>query len=201
MSAQQFQTWKPIDGVPARLYLEALHDDYGGLRFLLQGEDRTGPVLRLIFESPIGYRNINESYRSRTWASVPEMKGLSTLLIVENSEWVRWLVEEAGGILRAEALTHYAIYTPEDCVDIVTEFPPTAKWMNGSLDEMTCSSDPEPNGRVPGDLRSGDPPGDGRGRPIAPQDTRACSLEVKRVDVTADHIATPMEQSYRLQTS
>lgn len=131
MSAQRFQAWKPIDGAPPRLYLEAVHDDYEGLRFLLQGEDRTGPMLRLTFESPIGYRNINESYRSRSWASVSDMKSLSTLLIVENSEWVQWLVEEAGGVLRVEALTHYAIYTPEDCIDIVTEFPPTAEWLDG----------------------------------------------------------------------
>lgn len=130
MAVQSFKVWKPIDGTPPRLYLEAVHDDYEGLRFLLQGEGRSGPTLRLTFESPIGYRSINESYRSRTWGSISDMKSLSTLLIVANSEWVQWLVQEAGGVLRVEALTHYAIYTPEDCVDIVTEFPPTAEWLN-----------------------------------------------------------------------
>jgi hypothetical protein len=127
---QHHRPWKPLDGVPERLYLEAVHDDCEGLRFLLRGEDTTSPTLRLVFESPVAYRNINESYRVRTWAAVSDMRALPSLLKVENSNWARWLVEEAGGVLRVDALVHYAIYTPEDCIDIVTEFPPTAEWLN-----------------------------------------------------------------------
>ncbi len=129
VTKQRLRVWKPLDGIPQRLYLEALHDDYEGLRFLLRADDATRPVLRLTFESPVGYRNINESYRLRTWASVPEMKNLSTLLTVENSKWVSWLVDESGGVLRTEALFHYAIYTEEDCIDVVTEFPPAVEWL------------------------------------------------------------------------
>lgn len=58
------------------------------------------------------------------------MKALPRLLTVENSTWVQWLVEEACGVIRAETLVHYAIYTPEDCVDFVTEFPLTVEWLN-----------------------------------------------------------------------
>lgn len=58
------------------------------------------------------------------------MNVLSTLLTVENSIWVPWLVKEACGALQEEKLTHYAIYTPEDCVDVVTEHHPTAEWLN-----------------------------------------------------------------------
>lgn len=86
-------------------------------------------MLRLVFESPVAYRNINESYRLKTWA-ILDMKALPSLLTVENSTWVQWLVEEAYGVIRAETLVHYAIYTPEDCVDVVTEFPPTVEWLN-----------------------------------------------------------------------
>ena len=130
VAKQRFRTWKPLDGIPKRLYLEAMHDDYEGLRFLLRGEDLACPMLRLSFESFVGYRNINESYRLKTWAHLRDMAGQSSLLVVENSEWVKWLVEEAGGVLQVHALIHYAIYTPEDCVDVVTSFPPTAEWMN-----------------------------------------------------------------------
>lgn len=130
MSEQEFRAWKPLDGVPERLYLEAVHDDYEGLRFLLRGEDATGRTLRLVFESPVGYRNINESYRLKTWAAIPDMKALPSLLTVQNSNWVQWLVEEAGGVIRPEKLVHYAIYTPENCVDVVTKFPPSAEWLS-----------------------------------------------------------------------
>jgi hypothetical protein len=116
--------------VPVRLYLEALHDDYEGLRFLLRGEDATSRTLRPAFESPVAYRNINESYLLKTWAAILDMQALPSLLTVESSTWVQWLVEEACGVIRAETLVHYAIYTPEDCVDVVTEFPPTVEWLN-----------------------------------------------------------------------
>lgn len=65
MSDQQFRAWAPLEGVPARLYLEAVHDDCEGLRFLLRAENATSRTLRLAFESPVAYRNINESYRLR----------------------------------------------------------------------------------------------------------------------------------------
>lgn len=130
MSEQRLRPWNPLDGTPQRLYLEAVHGDYEGLRFLLRGDDPGGPTLRLSFESAVGFRNINESYRLKTWASIPEMRSLPSLLVVENSKWVKWLVEEAGGVLQAEALVHYAIYTPEDGVDVVTSFPPAAEWLN-----------------------------------------------------------------------
>lgn len=129
MPAQCFQACEPIDGTPSCLYLESLEDDCNGVRLLLRGDETAGPMLRLLFESPVGFRNINESYR---WGTLSAREGgwdLPTLLTVENSAWIRWLVEEARGVLRAEALTHYGIYTPEDWVDVVTEFPPDVEWV------------------------------------------------------------------------
>ena len=128
MTSQKFREWKPIEDVPSLLYLEAMHHDYEGLRFLLRGEDPRSRMLVIRFESEVGYRNINESYLIRTWAAA-DWKNLPSLLQVENSEWVRWLVEEAGGVLQEGSLTHYAIYTPEDCVDVVTMFEPVVKWL------------------------------------------------------------------------
>jgi hypothetical protein len=128
MSQQRLKEWKPLEGIPARLYLEALHDDYEGLRFLLRGEDPAEAMLRLSFGLVIGYRSINESYRIRTWA-VGLMKGMPSLLTIENSEWVKWLVDEAGGVLRKDSLVHYAIYTPEDCIDVVSQTPPIVEWL------------------------------------------------------------------------
>lgn len=130
MANQEYRAWKPIEGLPDDLWVEAIHDDVEGLRFLLRGEDPTGPTLRILFESVIGYRNVNESFRIRTWASVSDIKSLPSLLTVENSRWLSLVVEEAGGVLQPESLTHYAIYTPEDCIDVIAQFPPTVDWAN-----------------------------------------------------------------------
>lgn len=128
--SERYRPWRPLDGISDSLYLEGIHDDVEGLRLLLRGPDPTEPTLRVKFESVTAYRNINESYRNRTWETAAT-RGLPTLMTVENSQWIRWIVAESGGVLVAERLTHYAIYTEEDCVDVITEFPPDVDWPNG----------------------------------------------------------------------
>ena len=129
MRKQCFTLWEPLDGLPSTLYLEALHDDYEGLRIVLATANRAAPFLRLVFDSVVAYRNINESYRLATWMATQDRRPHASLLRVTNSEWVDWLIRESGGVLSRDTLTHYAIYTPEDCVDIVTQFKPTVEWI------------------------------------------------------------------------
>lgn len=69
VSEQQFRAWKPLDGVPARVFLEAVHEDYEGLRFLLRGEDATGRTLRLVFESPVAMR-VTGRHRTRSGSRI-----------------------------------------------------------------------------------------------------------------------------------
>ena len=73
MSEQRFKPWNPIKNTPFNVYVEALHDDYGGVQLFVRG---------------------------------------------------------AGGVLQADRLTHYAIHTQEDCVDVVTEFEPEVVWLD-----------------------------------------------------------------------
>lgn len=128
MTVEKYVAWQPLPGIPNSLYIEAIHDDVEGFRILLRGEDSTAPVLRVLFESMVGYRNINESYRNKTWESSVCMTSLPSLMTVIHSRWLDWLVEESGRVLEAKTLTHYAIYTPEDCIDVATQFPPTVDW-------------------------------------------------------------------------
>ena len=97
---------------------------------VLKGADPDARMLRLKFDSVVGYRNVTESYRHRTWSNMQTGVVLPTLRIVENSGWVDWLVDESSGLLRATDLTHYAIHSVEDCIDIVTEFEPEVAWLN-----------------------------------------------------------------------
>jgi len=128
VSVQRFRHWVPGRNVPSRMFVESLKDDSEGLHVLLRGEGEGAPTLHLLFEAVVAYRSINESYRLATWRSIESQRPLTTLLIVENSRWVDWLVRESGGVLQAEQLTHFAIYSLEDCIDIVTEFEPDAFW-------------------------------------------------------------------------
>jgi hypothetical protein len=129
MAEEIYRPWQPIEGIPDPVYCEALHDDYEYLRILLRGADPKSRMLRIRFESVVAYRNINESYRIRTWSCL-RGQTIPPLLTVENSSWIAWLKEESGGVLEHERLIHYAIFTPEDCIDVVAALPPEVEWLN-----------------------------------------------------------------------
>lgn len=121
------QVWIPVEGIPRDLLVEALIHDAEGMRVLLRGEDPGRPALRILFDSMVSYRNVNESFRLRTWNRYPHGR-LGSLFTVSNSSWIRWLRDESAGVLDDVSLVHYAILTGEDCVDIAAEFPPSVEW-------------------------------------------------------------------------
>ena len=129
MRREEYVPWAPLPGLPSVLYVEALHDDAEGLRILLRGEDKASRALRVTFDRVVGYRNVNESFRLRTWASIAGAPTRTCLLMVRGSAWVEWLVAESAGLLDGRALTHYAVHTGDDCIDVVVESPPRIEWL------------------------------------------------------------------------
>lgn len=84
--------------------------------------DKSGDVAKVEFDSYIAFRNIDESFRLRTWNDHTGFPGTyENLGVVENSKWCKWLVEESCGVLSFDTLTHYTIYTGMDCIDIVAQ--------------------------------------------------------------------------------
>jgi hypothetical protein len=123
MSTETFAPWQLHEAIPKRVEIASIRDEDEGLCLTLAIEETRQAVVKLIFQDFVGYRNINESFRARTWQA-QDMRSLSSLLIVEGSFWLKWLREESGGILDEAALTHYAIYTNEDCVDVAARSAP-----------------------------------------------------------------------------
>ncbi len=128
MANEIYKKWLPIEGAPKKLYCEGIHDDYEGLRILLKGEEAQSSILRLSFDSVFAYRNIDEGYLLRTLNKM-DNPGESTFYIVENSTWIEWFNEESYGTLENSKITHYAIYTPNDCIDLLTEYEPKVEWL------------------------------------------------------------------------
>jgi hypothetical protein len=95
---ETFVDWQPDAGIPRRLEVVSLQDDGDGLVLVLADEATRRPSVKLIFEDFVAYRNVNESFRLRTWGA-HDMRSYSSLLIVEGSLWLEWLREESGGML------------------------------------------------------------------------------------------------------
>jgi len=93
-----------------------------GLCLVIGSESTREAVATLTFVDFVAYRNINESFRNRTWR---QLNGeASGLVIVKGSSWLKWLSEESDGLLSADELVHYAIYTVDDCVDVAARVEP-----------------------------------------------------------------------------
>jgi hypothetical protein len=125
----KYEKWCPLERIPARLYCEGLHDDYEGFHILLRGGESSSRMLRIAFDPALVYRNIDDGDLLKTICTLSEPE-VSSLFTVENSTWLEWLHEESHGIHDGEAIIHYAIYTANDCIDVLSAFEPTVEWIS-----------------------------------------------------------------------
>jgi hypothetical protein len=135
MTHEVYSPWRPRPDIPPILFLVSLGDDEDALRVTLVAEESPDRQLLLLFRAPIAYRVMDESYRLRTWQEA----GLSrrtTLLTVLNSHFTAWLVAESCGVLDDQPLVHYAVFTDNECLDIVSQFPPEVVWREAGTEAM-----------------------------------------------------------------
>jgi hypothetical protein len=114
--------------LPKQVYLEGMYDDWEGFRLLLRDHEResnTG-ILRIHFGGkPVAYRCMDEGVYPASWSK----KMTHWLSQVENSEYLEWFHKESGGIREGQGLVHYAIYTLNDCIDVLDLQPPKIEWL------------------------------------------------------------------------
>ena len=104
--------------------IRSMVDGELGLSIHLEPRGRSDVSVEVLFEAPVGYRNRNESYLGRLWASLDGKRAPSSCYRWGDSSWVREVRHEAWGLLDEVELTHFSIFTSEDCIDVVTEFEP-----------------------------------------------------------------------------
>ncbi len=121
--------WLPLEDFPSSMYIEAIHDDYEGFRILLRGESPASKMLRVTFEDYLSYRNTDESYLLKVWHSNKKEVLGKVFYTVANSSYVDFFCEMTGGFYPDLKLTHYAIYTVSDCIDVISTVPPTVGWL------------------------------------------------------------------------
>jgi hypothetical protein len=128
---QKFDLWQPLPGLGDTLYVEAVLDDWEGFRILLRPHDPQKGMLRIAFENPYAYRNMNESYRLETWSHWPgpAPAGGSGLFLVRNSSWLSEFHSESQDVYRDQKIVHYAIFSPEDCVEVLSVSDPRVEWL------------------------------------------------------------------------
>jgi len=121
MNANKYSTWKPTADIVGRVIVDKIEDSDKGLviYFHLRNIDRK---YRVVFDAYVAYRNMDESYRARTFYEHGGFE--NSFNLVEHSSWLEWLHTESQGYYRGADLKHYSIITDADCIDVLSEFEP-----------------------------------------------------------------------------
>ncbi len=113
-----FDKWIPLDDLPETMYIRAIHNDCEGFRVILE-EENPSRLIRIYFKDVLVFRKIDEGHYLRTLENIDS----STLFKSKKSEYLEWFISEQKQILNRDSVTHYAIYTPNDCLDIIASVP------------------------------------------------------------------------------
>lgn len=98
--------------------------------------DGSRKKLQIYFKHLLSLRNTDESYLLKTIEEQSKRDdfkwGGNLFSKVKNSKYVDWFNEESLGIPRDTGVTinHYAIYTSNDCIDVITSDEPEIKWLD-----------------------------------------------------------------------
>lgn len=121
MDHDVYSTWVPLNELQGRVIVERIVDSDIGLEIFVH-LSKTDSKFRLLFDPYIAYKNMDESYRAKTFDRNGGFD--SSLNIVRNSSWLEWLHVESQGYYIENNITHYAIITDADCIDVLSQFEP-----------------------------------------------------------------------------
>jgi len=129
---QKILKWEPFKELPiARWYCEGLHDDYEGFRVLLSGEEKSAPTVRLLFDNVYFYQNRDEGKFIVHEPSEGQFEFPHPFYILENSSLLNRFHEESSDIYSEQRIKHFAIYTANDCIDVLSVDNPATERLSG----------------------------------------------------------------------
>jgi hypothetical protein len=134
---ESYKKWQPLEGIDNELSIEAIHDDYEGLRIILSGRAPGSGILRITFSHYYMYRNVNESNRVRLWNEANFEDRNWSLFQATSSKLLDWLHEESGQAFDEIDMAHYLIKTSMEVVDVITHHaPPKAEWLLSVVEDI-----------------------------------------------------------------
>lgn len=118
--------------IEEELNVESITDDVNGLNILLHSEKLENRI-QIVFDSPISYRNTNESYLVKLWSETDDDVLGNVFYKIENSSYKGFFHEMSLGIYKDWNVVHYAIYTGQDCIDVLSVAEPMIRWYDEAV--------------------------------------------------------------------
>jgi hypothetical protein len=116
---EQWVEWEPIVGLVRNYNIDKVLNTAEGLSILLSKADDNNDVkIRVTFTDTIeAYRSTYETFRIK----ISSLYIGWTFFRIENSEYVKWLLEQSHGIDNDFKFMHFAIATDDTVLDIVAK--------------------------------------------------------------------------------
>lgn len=130
MTKAIFRKWEPIIDLPNSLFSTRLYDDHEGFRVLLETES-DDKFLKISFDEVLSYRSTDEGNLVRIFQ---ESDGLEKwcLYIVSDSDFLENFHYNSCGVHKDKEIIHFAIYTLNDCLDVLSTSEPQVTWLVNS---------------------------------------------------------------------
>ena len=130
MSKETWRPYRPIEGLAEEYYLVSANDSSKGLILLFASEQNEKKGIKVIFDySYESYRSTEEGGRYRTLCDLMkrysrEYMASRVLYLVENSQYVDWLVHESRDVLEKKDLFHFAFLSTGFYIDVIASYHP-----------------------------------------------------------------------------
>lgn len=141
MTDEKWTHWEPIEALTKRYEIVSVIDDGTDFSILLVENKNESKKIRLLFESLVEtYRCAPESYRYKLIIELSEKYGGDfyrdkTFFKVENSSYVKWILEESCGISENRSLIHFAFITDNVILDLLAYKDPKIEFINDDNDD------------------------------------------------------------------
>lgn len=126
---EHWERWKPLSGIPTKLYNDSLLDSEDGFIMEFSDEYFEKKVIVRFEDGVLSYRNTDEGSLLKTWDKLDQQYNGSfysnwPLFKIKNSKYLKWFFEESMGIYEREKVEHYVFITPDDVIEVLSAYPP-----------------------------------------------------------------------------
>ena len=122
--------WMPLENLSKKYYIESITNNREGFTVLLADAIGESEKIKIVFENGVNaFRNTDETFKLSTISWLDEKYGGKfyaewTFFRVENSEYLKFLCEQSGGISDFYDVKQYSIITDEEILDIAATYEP-----------------------------------------------------------------------------
>lgn len=126
---EKWTKWIPLEGIPAKLYLDKLVFDQNGTLLILKGEDENATIQVHFDGSILSLRSTDEGRRLKTINLLDAQYGRDfytkwSFFKVINSSYVEWFNQESYDMYTTYNICHYIFLTSDDIVEILSTYEP-----------------------------------------------------------------------------